>query len=411
MTPARRAALAALRQTLDRGQDIQAAVDHHLRDLAPRERPLATELTYGTVRLLGRIHALLQLQLPRFQRLSLLTRRLLELAAYELLFLRVPAHATRSWATQAAKALLGPKLAALVHASLRRLESHADLAHDEAAFLASAGSIWDWFSLPSWIWELWEQERGLDAARELAAMSLTPAPVGVRLRGQVPPDIARRLRPVARFDGQKGMALETWPQCLEAAEAQGIAVRMSLASQEAVLGLEPLCWPQPVWDACAGRGGKALLVHDLGKQVLASDPNAFRLRGLRNDCRRLGVDLPILQADARKPPLRIPPGTILVDAPCSGLGVLARRPDIRWKRTREDVEALARLQAEILDTAGGTLPPGGMLAYLTCTVSRQENEGQLDRLRAQHPQLRLRHCFMTPPQWGEVFFAALLERS
>lgn len=410
MTPARRAALAALRQTLDHGQDIQAAVDHHLRHLPAQERPLATELTYGTVRLLGRIQALLRLLLPRFQRLSLLSRRLLELAAYELLFLRVPPKATRSWATQAAKTLLGPRLSALVHASLRRLETHADLAHDETAFLARAGSIWEWFSLPAWIWELWTQERGLETARELATISLGPAPVGVRLRGEISFELSERLRPLIRFRGHRGVALDAWPHFLETPKTQGIAVRMSLASQEAVFSLTPHCWPEPVWDACAGRGGKTLLVHDLGKRVLASDPNLFRLRGLHKDCQRLGVSIPILQADARTPPLRICPSTILVDAPCSGLGVLARRPDIRWKRSMKDVDALAHLQAEILDTAGHLLPPGGMLAYLTCTVSRRENEEQLEHLTARHPQLRLCHTHMTPPAWGEVFFAALLER-
>lgn len=409
MTPARAAALAALRTALDRGQDLQAAVDDQLPGLCRRDARLATELAYGTARLRGRLDALLGFVLPRREGLSRLARRLLELAAYELLFLRPPIHATCAWAGAAARRLLGPRLAALVHAALRRLAEQPELAHDEAAFRAAGGSPAQWFSLPQWVWELWVAERGPEAARDLAAMSLAPAPPGVRLRPGAE-DLRQRLLPLAVGEGRFGLALGRWPAFLDDALAQGGVRRQSLASQEAVAALAPETWPEPVWDACAGRGGKALLVADLGKRVWASDPHGGRLAGLAAEARRLGLCLPVFRADACRPPLAAPPGTVLLDAPCTGLGVLARRPDIRWKRTPEDLEALARLQGELLDAAAGILPAGGCLAYLTCTVTRAENEDQVARFLARHPEFCLRAQGTTPHALGEVLFFALLER-
>ena len=110
--------------------------------------------------------------------------------------------------------------------------------------------------------------------------------------------------------------------------------------------ITPAGWPTPVWDACAGRGGKSLLLAEAGiPTALASDPSAARIAGIASECRRLGLaPLPTVRALADLPPLRSWHGTILIDAPCSGLGVLSRRPDSKWKRTPKDCRELALLQ-------------------------------------------------------------------
>ena len=409
MTPARRAALAALRATLNRGEDIQKAVDRQVPGLRPQDTALATALTYGTVRLLGRLDALLSLVLPRLDKFSRQVRRLLEMAAYELLFLRTPTHATRSWAVPSARRL-SPGLAGVVHAALLGLEERRHLAEDRQAFTAAGGAIHAWYSLPAWIWELWQKEYG-DHAHTLAAMSLTQAPIGLRLRPAGSDTLRQELAPAACRQGKLGLAFTRLPQGAEAALHSGRAVRQSLASQEALLALEPTTWPQPVWDACAGRGGKALLLADLGLQTLASDPNLWRLEGLRRESQRLGTLLPCVAADGRQPPLRLRPGTILLDAPCTGLGVLARRPDIRWKRTPKDMGQLTALQAQLLDAAAATLAPGGRIAYITCTLTQAENMDQVRAFLQRHPDFCLRQHGTTPWDWGEVFFFALMEHA
>ncbi len=411
MTPARRAALTALRATLDRGHDLQAALEAQRLHLSPRDARLATELTYGTVRLRGRINVLLSLILPRFYALSHLTQRLLELAAYERHFLRVPPHATYAWLHDAAKRLLGPRLAALTHAALHRLEALAPCLHDEAAFAAAGGTPAQWFSLPPWIWNLWVEEVGLEGARQMAAMSLDPAPVGVRVRPSPrAADVRQELAPIACATGRYGFALPGWEKRFAVAENQGDLCRLSLASQEAVAALDPASWPEPVWDACAGHGGKATLLADLGKAVWASDLHAGRMAGLRAQAHRLGLFLPMFRADARRPPLQRRPGSILLDVPCTGLGVLAHRPDIRWKRSPQDMVALAQTQRALLDAAASLVPAKGVIAYLTCTLTRMENEGQIEAFLQRHPQFYPRTQGTTPRELGEVFFFALLER-
>ena len=102
--------------------------------------------------------------------------------------------------------------------------------------------------------------------------------------------------------------------------------------------------------------------------------------------------------------------TILVDAPCSGLGVLSRRPDAKLKRTPADLARLADVQARILDNAATNLRPGGALAYVTCTLNPAENEEQVRRFLARSPSLHLEQEFQTPPtaNLGEFFYAALM---
>jgi 16S rRNA (cytosine967-C5)-methyltransferase len=111
--------------------------------------------------------------------------------------------------------------------------------------------------------------------------------------------------------------------------------------------------------------------------VYASDPNKRRLKGLVAESARLGLARPaIFAADASHPPFSFYRGTILIDAPCSGLGVLSRRPDAKWKRTRKDIENLAVIQKNLLSACAALLRPGGRLVYMTCTMTRQENEQQ-----------------------------------
>jgi 16S rRNA (cytosine967-C5)-methyltransferase len=104
---------------------------------------------------------------------------------------------------------------------------------------------------------------------------------------------------------------------------------------------------------------------------------------------------------------------VLLDAPCSGLGVLSRRPDIKWKRTAADCAGLVKLQREILDAAAGLLPSQGCLAYVTCTLNPEENERQIERFTHDHPEFAcLRQVQSDPAQGlGEFFYGAVLRKS
>lgn len=172
-----------------------------------------------------------------------------------------------------------------------------------------------------------------------------------------------------------------------------------------------------IWDACAGRGGKTLALLEAGFPVrAASDPNASRLRGLRDDARRLGLPLPALfRASACVPPFAKSAAfsTIMLDAPCSGLGTLARHPDLRRLRKPEDFPLLVALQKEMLEAAWSLLPVGGTLVYMTCTVNPSENETQIQSFLARHDDaLLLREWRSTPDHRGtDLMYGARIQKT
>ena len=129
-----------------------------------------------------------------------------------------------------------------------------------------------------------------------------------------------------------------------------------------------------VLDLCAAPGGKTAVLAATGAQVTAVDAHTARAKTLRSTLRRLGIDAEVVAADGRTYRAAEPFDRILIDAPCSGLGVLAGRPDSRWRRTPEDTDELAALQVELITHARQLLTPEGELHYAVCTLNPQENE-------------------------------------
>jgi 16S rRNA (cytosine967-C5)-methyltransferase len=194
--------------------------------------------------------------------------------------------------------------------------------------------------------------------------------------------------------------------------------------------------PQPgevVIDACAAPGGKtthmAELMDDQGT-IWACDKTASRLRKLKQNCDRLGIQsVQIQTGDSRTVPQFIGQADrVLVDAPCSGLGTLHRHADSRWRQTPATVQELVSLQAGLLDQAATWVKPGGLLVYATCTLHPDENERQMVSFLARHPDWHQKPPvpgspvapFASPEGWIKVlphqqlmdgFFMARLERS
>lgn len=424
----RTAALAALRACLRGGQDLQPALDAAIRQggLDARDAGLATQLVYGTLRLKGRLDALLDRFLSDPGRIPAKLRDILEVAAYELLFLdKVPGYASVDWAVSATRTDCGQGLAGLANAVLRKVSQLGDAVHDplfyregardEASFLSR------WHSCPEWIVRMWRAQMPPEGV--LAALEAQTAPPALGLRlNPFHASYAALKAELASRDGllhAEGACLAFAPGALSAAEldpllATGALTRQSAASQLAVLGLDPASWPGPIWDACAGRGGKSLLLAEQGlSPTLASDPSAARIGGLPGECRRLGLPaISAVRAAADAPPLASWSGTILIDAPCSGLGVLSRRPDSKWKRTARDCKELVVLQRRILASCYEVLESGGALAYLTCTLNRDENENAVAHLRKTHPdaQLALEQRADPASPLGECFYSALIRK-
>lgn len=418
---ARRMAMDILRRCLEHGQDIQAATDEVLSTATDGpDKGLATELAYGYLRLRGRLDFLLNQLLRNPVQTSPVLRRVLGVAAYELLFLsRIPDYATLDWAVSLTKERLDPTMGKVANGVLRNLVRLGRAVHQpeyyrtktagQAAFLAA------WYSCPSWLVKLWLEAYGKDLTETFLDAGLREPPLGLRLNRTHPEIEMLRMEPaleqppVAKFS----MTASKWTERFAVAERDGLLTRQSLAAQQIMDDLGVDLWPSPILDACAGRGGKTFLMAERGKAVWAADVNMYRLRQLRAENQRLGCAVPIFRAPAQGPyPLRQPPRTIFLDVPCSGLGVLSRRPDIKWKRSAADCAQLATVQREILHNAARQLPAGGALVYVTCTLNPAENEMQITDFLREHPSFALVRQSQGEGRGnlGEFFFGAVLNK-
>ncbi len=394
--------------------DIQAALDTALnaRPLDPRDKGLATELAYGYLRLRGRLEYVLSrfikdpTQLPKKMRLAL------GVATYELLYLeRIPAYSTVNWAVDFAKTKPKSRLAGLFNAVLRRVSELGDDANDPDWYRKDATQtefLSRFHSCPEWIVELWTQSYGEENTLHLLKAQSRPPAVGLNLYRHPDADVYyNELAANPDVLDIDGMSFALRPGT-KLPKAEPPLTRQSFAARQVVEMIAPSEWATPIWDACSGRGGKSRVLKELGiNNIFASDPHMGRLRALHRELPKVPVFA--ARADLEPPVKNV--GTILLDLPCSGLGVLSRRPDTKWRRTRHDVANLEQLQAAILDRAMHTLKPGSMLAMITCTLNPDENENQLKRLLKANPSASLMTTWNTPPDspLNEFFWAALVK--
>lgn len=435
LPPARRAALETVRRAEHPSADLQAVLDSVLAnaDLSRSDTALATELAYGYFRFRDRLHFILDHFFAKPKGITDAVRQALSLAAYELLLLdRVPDYAAVDWAVEHVKAVK-PSLTGVANAVLRNVARLGSGSLDED-FYAQKGAQTDarrdegrlerwsrFYSCPHWIVQLWDEAHGPETTLDLLRAGIARPPLGVRVNAAaydypaLLDSLCSRGRTVMRL--HTGAAVEDVPlEWLETLELQGRITRQSAAGQQAMEALDAASWPGPVWDACAGRGGKTgwLAEHHPQGTLWASDSHMGRLKGLKREMARINQRVPAFRARAQDAaPLRSAPRTIFLDAPCSGLGVLSRRPDSRYKRTPEDLAYLSTLQASMLDSAVHTLAPGGLLAYLTCTVNPAENEERIQALLALRPDLILESRFSTDADspLREFFFGSVLRKA
>ena len=417
---ARALALKVLFQVLNNYRELQASLDEHLQKVAGDEdKGLITELCYGYLRLKGRIDYLLSLYLHRPEKLPPKVRLILGLAGYELLFLeKIPAYASVSWAVAGIKKGFGRGLANVANAVLRKV-SRLD-GYDEGLFKQDNPPIniflSRYYSCPEWIVNLWLKAYGQEFTRQILTQSIARPALGIRID-----DSDECFDILLKKAADRGIILACQPPIIALRGPKSLInqllqhinySRQSYAGQQVILALEPETWPEPIWDACAGRGGKTFLLYRLGRKVIASDVHPGRIKGLKGMDSRLSADIPYFVGSALEPALKIRPSTILLDVPCSGLGVISRRPDIKWKRKPGHLRDFTLLQRKMLHCAARLLPSGGELIYVTCTLNPDENEGQIERLLKEDKSLHLVRTFQTDENMGlnEFFFGARLRK-
>ena len=355
VSPARRAAFEVVRRVFEQEAYADRALRSVAQTLAPRERAFAQQLAYGTVQRVRTLdHAIETLGRRPVRKLDAPVLASLRLGAYQLGYLDVAPHAAANESVELVRAARLERAVPFTNAVMRRLAEGMRQLLDELP----EGPLKH--SYPDWVYDVWRRDFGEDAALDLMRAQNEPPETVVRLvRGDIegePTDVPGAYR-VARVDEQALAEGRIWPQ--------------SRASQVAALAVGALDGER-VLDCCAAPGGKATMLRG---DVTAVDVNEARVRELAENVRRLGADnVTVVQADA----LMLPPeldgfDRALVDAPCSGLGVLAARPDLRWR-----ARPLPELQLALLRAAADRVKPGGSVVYSVCTLNADENEAVVD---------------------------------
>ncbi|MFP3912579.1 MAG: 16S rRNA (cytosine(967)-C(5))-methyltransferase RsmB [Desulfobacteraceae bacterium] len=424
---------------------LHAALNRHV-ELSERDRAFVVHLVQGVYRWRIRLDWVIRqvLRFP-FRQMEVPVLNLIRLALYQIFFMdRVPESAAVNEAVKQAKRT-GPRhVAGVVNGVLRNVcrNKHGialpEREQDPEQYLSVK------YSYPLWLVNQWNREMGArETERLLEAGNAIPS---LTVRTHTLKCSRQELLPCLRAEGVEGRPARFSPEGIAIDHLTGPIHRLRAFQQgwfqvqgEAAQVCSHLLAPRPgeaVLDVCAGLGGKsthlACLMKDQGP-VVAVDSQPRRLVRLFKNTARLGVKsvLPVA-ADAAAPlPLGLHASfdRILIDAPCSGLGVISKHPDIKVFRTENDIRRLSDLQGTMVDCAVPLLKPGGKMLYVTCTLSRAENEEVVEACLARHPRLTLENGAEHIPEWGrrlidaqgylrtlphrhhmEGFFAALFAR-
>jgi len=355
VSPSRRAAYEVLLRVFEQDAYADRVFRTAARELDQRDRGFAQRLAYGSVMRVRTLdYAIETLGKRPVRKLDLPVRAALRLGAYQLGYTDTATHAAVNETVELVRRARLERAVPFTNAVMRRLAAGMRGLLDSLP----DGALKE--SYPDWIEEVWTRDLGRDAALALMRAQNEPLETVVRLVRGDPPgeptDVPGAYR-VDRVDEDAVANGRLWPQ--------------SRGSQLAGLVVEAQDGER-VLDVCAAPGGKTTMLHG---EVTAVEIDPGRARELRDNVARLGAtNVTVVEADATAlPPELTGYDRALVDAPCSGLGVLSQRPDLRWR-----ARPLPELQLALLRAAAERVRPGGTIVYSVCTINADENEAVVD---------------------------------
>ena len=403
LDPARRAAFDVLRAVSERDAYANLALPALLaeRGITGRDAAFATELTYGTCRTRGLLDAVISAAAGRsIDQIDSVLLDLLRLGTYQLLRTHVAGHAAVSTTVEQAGIEFDSVRAGFVNGVLRTISKRDEqswvnqLAPDAATDpIGHAAFV---HAHPRWIAQTFADALGVDASELDAALAADDGRPAVHLAAR--PGVLSAVELAQTVDGEVGRygpyavylaggdpgrlaPIRDGQALVQDEGSQLVARALTLAP---VIGTDRGCW----LDLCAGPGGKTALIAAIAAQqgatVTAIEPNPRRAEMVEQNTRGLAVE--VLRVDGRDTSL--PAGgfdRVLVDAPCTGLGALRRRPEARWRRTPADVPTLATLQRELLASAIALTRPGGVVLYATCSPHLVETVGVVSDALRRYP--------------------------
>ena len=416
-------------EVLDQGKSLSTLIPEVQHQLEPKDLPLVQEMTFGICRVLPRLESIIkQLVAKPLKGKTRLVHCLLLVGLYQLLYMRVPAHAAVDEVVNATKVLKLDSFRALTNGVLRRF------LREQEQILAVVDKHWQTLH-PEWFVN--KIKKAYPHWREIVEANNQRPPMWVRANVQhiQPKDYAVLLGDLAN---QTENSTACVPDCaillerpvpvaqlpnfeqgwatVQDAHAQWSAELLDAQNNETIL------------DACAAPGGKTTHILEKAPQavVFALDIEENRLKRVRENLARLNQSATVICGDASQPDTWLEKGgmfdRILLDAPCSATGVIRRHPDIKWLRKEADIAELANLQAKILEALWARLKPNGILLYATCSILPEENHLQIEQFLQNHPDAEAVEMdfhgekvtekqFFPQPNGGDGFFYAKLKKA
>ena len=410
-----------LLERIEHGGYIDRLLDTFLKQepsLPYRDKNLLTELVYGVVRLQGKLDfAIAHFSQRPLKKLEPKVLILLRLGAYQLVVLdRIPAHAAVNSTVSLVHKCGLSRAAGLVNGILRNLERHKiDLPWPQPD--SGVNYLVNGCSLPEWIAKQLLQQFSKTQSFAFAEALSQPAPM--TLRANTIKTTRKSFVAKLMDHGHTAAPCQYAPEGLILSQRgpepiPGDREGWFQVQDEASILIAHLLEPKPgerILDACAAPGGKTLHMAALAENkadILAMDKHPGRIGLITSGAKRLGVvGINTKVWDLMDSPEFLPQNSfdkILVDAPCSGLGVIRRNPEIRWRRTPKEVVSMAQVQIRILESVAPLLRPGGQLVYSVCTFTEAETTDVVDTFLSTHPTWYLDNLndFM-PAGWKTLF--------
>lgn len=392
------------------------------KELSDPDKALLAEVVHGVMRWHGRLDWILNgFFHGNFIKAETNVKNALRVALYQILFLdRVPQYAAVNEAVEFIKRIRGEKLAGLVNGVLRNIIRnldgirYPDPAEDLVQYLAV------YYSHPVWMVKRWLPRFGREETEKFLAVNNEIPDLTLRINKlKVDPVQFLGLLDTHHISYQGSSFFDYFIRVKSLAGlAQMDLFRrgyFSIQDESAALPCILLA-PQPgdrVIDMCAAPGGKTAHLGELMQnrgEIVSVDKYESKLNLIKSTCERLGIqNVQYCVADSSVFETE-PADKILVDAPCSGFGVLRKKPDVKWKRSTEDIQHLAQLQLSLLENAARLLKPQGIIVYSTCTTEPEENANVVGEFIAKHPEFRvddaspfMNKSFVTPEGYVETY--------
>ena len=388
--------------------------------LSREDTGLVTELVYGTISRMNTLdYVLTEFVSKGIAKLQPWVRNLLRLSLYQLMYLdRIPSHAAVNEAVNIAKKRGHQGISGMVNGVLRSVLRAGDLPVIPKD-LSQEERISLQYSHPLWLVRRWITEYGVDTAESICAANNEPPAVSVRVNTTM---ISREALLNEMIEqGLQASASEVSPFGIVVKGGGNLALSswyrdgyLSVQDESSMLVAEAVA-PEPgmrVLDCCAAPGGKTAHMGELMKDegyIYANDLHSHKAKLIADQAQRLGLECVVTgSADALELEHTLQHDSfdrILLDAPCSGLGVIRRKPDLKWRKQPEDVISVASLQVELLQSVSKLLKPGGVLVYSTCTTEQTENGDVVAAFLKQNPDFK--SVTFSSPLWERLEGTAL----